>query len=224
MDPTYEVESYTRNLVSSLGLHQKIATALVDSMAKVQLRRPNGNDLPLHVFHKIHNESMQFRIPWNHSKLTPSCTVTVCCGCKIVAPHPLIFNAIVAMNERLPPDTHAAQNSENLFALNGSELGQFDRERRFTLLAFGGDYKSYLTFAARCRNSKEFKPAHVDLVWPTQRALIIGSVRLARQHDPFKVYHTYRVVRIKSSRDLVAMDVSRFKGLPEYKIIGIGID
>jgi hypothetical protein len=137
----------------------------------------------------------------------------------IVAPFPLIFEAITAVYGSFLGDSYATLDGDNRIVLkDGVGLVQVgDIGRTFNLVAFGGDIDAHKSYASSCRNTKVDKPAIPKSLWPSGRALIRDEFK----HDITDMMRDYGYVETGGNGNLL---VCRNHPLDQYKIIGVCID
>jgi hypothetical protein len=155
----------------------------------------------------------------NKSTDNISCEVRVNCGCTIVAPFSLIFEAITAVQGSSLGDTAALLDPDHRIILrDGLGLVQIgDIGKTFNLVAFGGDVNAHRSYASACRGSKVEKPAIPKLPWPCGRALVKEEF----SHGITDQMRDYGYVETGGSGNLL---ISRNHVLDQYKIIGVCID
>lgn len=148
-----------------------------------------------------------------------SCRVTVNCGCTIIAPFALIFEAITAVQGSFLGDVSATLDADNRILLkDGLGLVQVgDIGRTFSLVAFGGDINSHKSHATRCRTTKIDKPVLPSLEWPVGRAL----VRDEFVHDMSSMMRDYGYIETGGSGNLL---ICRNYPLGPYKLVGVCVD
>ncbi|KAI2618091.1 heterokaryon incompatibility protein-domain-containing protein [Hypoxylon sp. NC1633] len=185
----------------------------------------NNNNLQ---FLRAHNMSMNYRMVditgcesrlHNESTENINCQVNVSCGCTIVAPFSLIFEAITAMEGSFLGDTAATLDNDNRIVLrDGLGLVQVgDIGRAFNLIAFQGDVDAHRSYADGCRSTKVDKLVFARLPWPKGRAL----VREEFKHDITDVMKDYGYVQTGGTGNLL---ISRGHPIDDYRIVGVCID
>jgi len=155
----------------------------------------------------------------NESTANITCEVRVNCGCMIIAPFALIFEAITAVQGSFLGDTSVTLDEDNRIVLkDGMGLVQVgDVGRTFNLVAFGGDVNAHKSYASSCRSTKVDKPVIPKAPWPWGRAL----VRDEFTHDMTDMMRDYGYVETGGSGNLL---ICRNHALDQYKIIGVCID
>ncbi|KAF1837630.1 hypothetical protein BDW02DRAFT_576916 [Decorospora gaudefroyi] len=177
---------------------------------------------------KAHNMSMNYRMVdviscesrlWNDRTANISCEVVVNCGCSIVAPFALIFEALTAVRGSALGDTTAVLDPDNRIILrDGLGLVQIgDVGKTFNLVAYGGDVNAHRSFASACRRIKEEKPVVPSVPWPWGRALVKEEF----SHGITDQMRDYGYVETGGSGNLL---ISRNHRIGRYKIIGVCID
>ncbi|KAL2674186.1 hypothetical protein Neosp_012635 [[Neocosmospora] mangrovei] len=177
---------------------------------------------------RAHNLSMNYRMVSitkcgsrlaNGSTASINCHVTVNCGCTIVAPFALIFEAITAVeNSSLGKTAVSLDDDGRIVLQDGLGLVQVgDVGKAFDLIAFSGDIHAHKLYAASCRKKKETEPVGHAVPLPSGRAL----VREEFTHDVTDMMRNYGYVHTGGSGNLL---LSRKHALDPYKIIGVCID
>ncbi|KAI8712320.1 HET domain-containing protein [Fusarium sp. LHS14.1] len=177
---------------------------------------------------RAHNLSMNYRMVSitkcgsrlaNGSTASINCHVTVNCGCTIVAPFALIFEAITAVeNSSLGKTAVSLDDDGRIVLQDGLGLVQVgDVDKAFDLIAFSGDIHAHKLYAASCRKKKETEPVGYAVPLPSGRAL----VREEFTHDVTDMMRNYGYVHTGGSGNLL---LSRKHALDPYKIIGVCID
>ncbi|CZR64380.1 uncharacterized protein PAC_14278 [Phialocephala subalpina] len=229
MDPGYDVVEYRRRLLDKLQPYWNVSdpiakpTGWIDrSVSGTDWERPNPLDF------RVHNRSMNYRMEaitdcgsrlQNESTVGISCEVRVNCGCTIVAPFSLIFEAITAVEGSSLGGASAFLDDEDRIVLHdGLGLVQVgDVGSAFNLVAFGGDVGSHKSYSQSCKSTKLYKPVVPKLPWPGGRAL----VREEFTHGITDSMRDYGYVETGGSGNLL---ICRNKPLGQYKIIGVCID
>ena len=229
MNPGYDIVEYRRRLLGKLAPHWNIS----DPSAKPvgwEDRCVSGTPWAnaTHEWLRVHNSSMNYKmvdVTWCESRLANgstgsiSCEVQINCGCTIVAPFSLIFEAITSVEGSFLGDTTAWLDEDSRIVLrDGLGLVQVgDVGRAFSLVAFGGDVDFHRSFASSCRNTKPDKPAPSKLPWPTGRAL----VRDEFTHNLTDMARDYGYVETGGSGNLL---ICRNHPMDQYRILGVCID
>lgn len=183
---------------------------------------------PPRQFFRSHNLSMNYRMLditscesrlWNQNTAKISCEVRVNCGCTIIAPFALVFEALTVVQGSSLGDTCAMLDPDNRIILrDGLGLVQIgDIGKTFNLLAFAGDVEAYRSHASACRNLKIDKPVVPRTAWPWGRAL----VREEFAHGIMAQMRDYGYIETGGSGNLL---ISRDHVMDRYKIIGVCID
>ena len=229
MDPGFDVIQYRRRLLHKLQPTWNISDPVAKPTGWID-RCVSGtvweNPHPLYL--RTHNMSMNYRmvdITRCESRLAYestaniSCEVRVNCGCTIVAPFSLIFEAITAVAGSFLGDTFATLDENNRIVLkDGLGLVQVgDVGRAFNLVAFGGDADFHKSYSSSCRSTKVDKPVIPKLPWPSGRAL----VREEFTHSITDVMRDYGYVATGGSGNLL---ICRNNLIDQYKIVGVCID
>jgi len=162
----------------------------------------------------------------NESTSRLSCEVHVNCGCTIVAPFPLVFEAITAVYGSSLGQVTARQGNEGRIVLHdGMGLVQVgDVGRAFDLVAFGGDINAYRIHAHSCRSTRIGKDIIHKADFPQGRAL----VRKEFTHGIMDGMRDYGYVptgdEYEQNRSSGNLLISRKHRLGDYKIVGVCID
>jgi len=92
----------------------------------------------------------------NGSTANISCEVRINCGCMIVAPFSLTFEAITAVEGSFLGDTVATLDNDNRIVLkDGLGLVQVgDVGRAFNLVAFGDNVNSHISYSSSYRSTR----------------------------------------------------------------------
>lgn len=229
MDPGCDVVQYRRRLLGKLQPNWNISDPYAKPAEWVD-RCVSGTfwENPHPQYLRTHNMSMNYRMVditgcesrlANESTASILCKVRVNCGCTIVAPFSLIFEAITAVEGSFLGDASAALDDDNRIVLtDGLGLVQVgDVSRTFELIAFGGDVNSHKSYSYSCRSTKVDKPVVPKLPWPSGRAL----VREEFTHDIMDMMREYGYVETGGSGNLL---ICKNHTLGRYKIIGVCID
>ena len=229
MDPGCDVVQYRRRLLRKLQPNWNISDPNAKPTGWID-RCVSGtyweNPHPLHF--RTHNMSMNYRMVditscesrlANESTASISCKVRVNCGCTIVAPFSLIFEAITAVEGSFLGDASATLDADNRIVLkDGLGLVQIgDVGRTFNLVAFGGHASSHRVYSSSCRSTKADKPVVPKLPWPAGRALVKEEFT----HDMTDMMREYGYVNTGGSGNLL---ICRNNPMGLYKIIGVCID
>ncbi|EPE30129.1 hypothetical protein GLAREA_12852 [Glarea lozoyensis ATCC 20868] len=228
MDPHNNIIDYRRRFLSNLQPHWRVT----DPNAK-----PSGwkdrcvsgtsweNPHPWAL--RVHNWSMNYRFAsiydcgsrlHNESTENMSCEVRVACGCTIVAPFSLIFEAITSVHGSSLGGSSAEIIEGRIISKDGLGLVQVgDIGRSFSLVAFGGDPYSHTSYASACRGTKQDRIVEPKMPWPRGRAL----VRDEFTHGMTDSLRDYGYVQTGGSGNLL---VCRNNPVGQYKIIGVCID
>jgi len=176
---------------------------------------------------RVHNRSMNYRMGEitgcgsrleNESTASISCEVRVNCGCTIVAPFSLIFEAITAVEGSSLGGASATLDEDRIVLKDGLGLVQVgDVGRAFNLVASGGDVDSHKSYSHSCRSTKVHKPVVPKIPWPSGRAL----VREEFTHGITDSMRDYGYVETGGSGNLL---ICRNHPMGQYKIIGVCID
>jgi Heterokaryon incompatibility protein (HET) len=229
MDPGCDIIQYRKKLLRKLQPNWNISDPNAKPTGWID-RCVSGTfwENPAPAWLRTHNMSMNYRMVditscesrlANESTASISCEVRVNCGCTIVAPFSLIFEAITAVEGSFLGDTSATLDEDNRIVLtDGLGLVQVgDVGRTFNLVAFGGDVNSHKSYSSRCRSTKVDKPVVPKLPWPRGRAL----VREEFTHNITHMIRDYGYVETGGSGNLL---ICRNHRLDQYKIIGVCID
>ncbi|PNP76143.1 hypothetical protein FNYG_10512 [Fusarium nygamai] len=177
---------------------------------------------------RAHNFSMNYRMVSmkrcgsrlaNGSTASITCHVSVNCGCTIVAPFALIFEAITAVEGSSLGETAAKwDNDDRIVLQDGLGLVQVgDIGKAFDLIAFSGDMQAYKLYSASCRKKKENERIAHKVPLPSGRAL----VREEFAHAITDIMRDYGYVNTRGSGNLL---LSRKHWMDPYKIVGVCID
>lgn len=155
----------------------------------------------------------------NDSTARISCEVTVDCGCTIIAPFSLIFEAITAVEGSFLGDVVVKLDNDNRIIIkDGVGLVQAgDVGRAFNLVAFGGNVDAHKSYSIGCRDTKSDKPVVPKLKWPSSRALVGEEF----SHGTMDMMRDYGYVKTGGSGNLL---ICRNKPFGDHKIIGVCID
>jgi len=228
MDPGYDVVEYRRRLLHKLQPYWNISDPNAKPKGWVD-RCVNGTgwENPSALDFRVHNRSMNYKMGEitgcgsrleNESTANISCTVRVNCGCTIIAPFPLIFEAITAVQGSSLGGASAILDGDRIILKDGLGLVQVgDVGRAFNLVACGGDVDSHRSYSQSCRNTKIHKPVMPKLPWPSGRAL----VREEFTHGITDSMRDYGYVETGGSGNLL---ICRNRPMGQYKIIGVCID
>ena len=229
MDPDHDVVHYRSRLLTKLQPDWNITDPNAKPSGWIN-RCVSGTiwEHPNPLFLKTHNMSMNFNMVditgcesrlSNESTEKISCEVRVNCGCTIIAPFALVFEAMMAVNGSFLGETWASLDKDNRIILqDGSGLVQVgDVGKSFNLVAFGGDIGAHKSYAATCRSTKKDKPAIPKQPFPRGRAL----VREEFNHDMTDMMRDYGYVQTGGSGNLL---ICRNHPMDQYKIIGVCID
>lgn len=147
------------------------------------------------------------------------CEVTVNCGCTLLAPFSLVFEAITAIEGSSLGGTAASLDKDNRIVLqDGLGLVQVaDVGRSFSLVAFGGDIRAHKYFSTTCRKKKTHEAVYTDRPWPTGRALVPDDF----MHDAMDGMRDYGFVDTEGSGNLL---ICRKHPMDPYRIIGVCVD
>lgn len=229
LDPGGNVVDYKRRLLRKLRPNWHISDPSAKPLAwedKCVSGTFWENPDPLHI--RAHNESMNYRMVdlfacdsrlSNDSTALISREVRVNCGCTIVAPFSLIFEALTAVEGSSLGGTAAYLDKDNRIALrDGLGLVQVgDVGKTFNLIAFGGDIRAHKTYASLCRSTNKNKAVVPKLPWPTWRALVKEEFT----HGLAGKMRNYGYVPTGGSGNLL---ISRNHLMDPYKILGVCID
>ncbi|KAI9774062.1 MAG: hypothetical protein M1840_005155 [Geoglossum simile] len=229
MDPGCNVVEYRRRLLYRLRPYWNISDRNVKRTGWID-RCVSGtfweNPNPLYL--RTHNMSMNYKMAditgcesrlENESTAGISCEIRVNCGCTIVAPFSLIWEAITAVEGSFLGSTSATIDQDDRIVLkDGLGLVQVeDVGRVFYLMAFGGDADSYKSHSSSCRSTGVGKPVDPKLPWPTGRAL----VREEFSHAMKDIMRGYGYIETEGSGNLL---ICRNSPRDLYKIIGVCVD
>lgn len=229
MDPGCDIIQYRRRLLRKLQPNWNFSDPNAKPIDWIDRCVSGGVwENPSPVWLRAHNMSMNYRMAditgcesrlANGSTASISCEVRVNCGCTIVAPFSLIFEAITAVEGSFLGDTTASLDYDNRIVLkDGLGLVQIgDVGRTFNLVAFGGDVNSHKSYSSSCRSTKVDKLVIPKLPWPSGRAL----VREEFNHDITGMTRDYGYVETGGSGNLL---ICRNHPLDRYKIVGVCID
>ncbi|EWG38298.1 hypothetical protein FVEG_01555 [Fusarium verticillioides 7600] len=177
---------------------------------------------------RVHNWSMNYKMISmkrcgsrlaNGSTASITCHVSVNCGCTIVAPFALIFEALTAVEGTSLGQTAAKGDLDDRIILqDGLGLVQIgDVGKAFDVVAFSGDTQAHKLYAASCRKNKENKKIVHEVPLPSGRVL----VREDFTHAALDIMKDYGYVRTGGSGNLL---LSRKHRLDPYKVVGVCID
>lgn len=155
----------------------------------------------------------------NGSTANITCHVQINCGCTIVAPFALIFEAITAVEGSSLGETAATMDNDNRIALrDGLGLVQVgDVGKAFSLVAFSGNIHAHKFYSASCRKNRVNESVFHAVPLPSGRAL----VREEFTHDVTDTMRDYGYVRTGGSGNLL---LCRKHKVDPYKIVGVCID
>lgn len=229
IDPGGDMVRYRRKLLGSLRPYWRPS----DPSAKPpewEDRCVSGTpwENPSLAFLRTHNMSMNYHLTaitncesrlWNESTANLSCEVRVNCGCTIIAPFALIFEAITAVQGSSLGDTIAIQDADDRIKISdGLGLVQIgDVGKTFNLVAFGGDINAHSVIAASCRNTKITQAVTPTRPWPTGRVLVKEQFA----HGMLDQLREYGYVETGGAGNLL---ISRNHKIDKYKIVGVCVD
>jgi hypothetical protein len=229
MDPAADMVEYRRRLLRKLQPSWDYSDPNAKPIRWID-RCVSGTfwENPHPAYLRTHNMSMNYRMVnvtgcesrlQNESTKDISCEVRVNCGCLIIAPFSLVFEAITAVQGSFLGDQWAFRDADNRIVLkDGLGLVQVgDVGRSFNLVAFGGDVDAHRSFAAVCRSTKLDKAVIPKVPWPHGRAL----VREEFTHGLTDTMRDYGYVETGGSGNLL---ICRRHVMDEYKIVGVCID
>ncbi|KAK0729583.1 hypothetical protein B0H67DRAFT_475746 [Lasiosphaeris hirsuta] len=228
MDPGRDVVQYRKRLLGRLQplWNTTDANARPDGWED---RCVDGNpDWEHPIGFRVHNLSVDYKMVdvtscgsrlENENTTDLVCHVRVNCGCTIVAPFSLVFEAITAVQGSFLGRASAALDpSDRITLSDGLGLVQVgDAGQKFRLVAFAGDARAHQRYAARCRNTRMGELADAKLPWPTGRAL----VREDFSHGMTALLRNYGCVKTGGSGNLL---IYRRHPLAYYKVVGVCID
>ncbi|KAI1812182.1 hypothetical protein GGS20DRAFT_559009 [Poronia punctata] len=176
---------------------------------------------------RTHNLSMNYRmaaITECGSRLAAgstadiSCELHINCGCTLVAPYSLIFEAIMAIQGTSLGAVVEKEDGDGRVALkDGLGLVQIgDLGRRFDLVAFGGNADFPKRYAISCRRTLPGKMVTTIAGCPTKRALVSSE----STSDMSGLLRSYGYVDTGAGNLLISRD----HALGVYKTSGIYID
>jgi Heterokaryon incompatibility protein (HET) len=228
MDPDYDVVDYRRKLLRRLQPDWYRTDPSAKPKGWID-RCVNGTswENPHEVDFRVHNMSMNYRMNdikscgsrlHNGSTENLSCEVRVNCGCAIVAPFSLIFEAITAVAGCSLGDTTAAVDTDRIVLHDGLGLVQVgDVGKAFSLVAFGGDDDAHRAYSHSCRSTRQGRGVVAKRPWPRGRALVKEEFR----HGFWDGLRDYGFVPTGGSGNLL---ICRNHPMGKYKIIGVCID
>ncbi|KAI0427782.1 heterokaryon incompatibility protein-domain-containing protein [Xylaria sp. FL1042] len=158
------------------------------------------------------------------STATISCEVRVNCGCIIIAPFSLIFEALTAVEGCSLRETDAMldegdiDDEDRITWGDGLGLVQIgDLGKTYNLVTFGGDLKFHESWASACRARKITVPKNLaQSSAPTGRALIKSDFT----HNITHMLRNYGYVETRGGNLLIYRD----HPLGKYNITGVCID
>ncbi|CZT13120.1 uncharacterized protein RAG0_16705 [Rhynchosporium agropyri] len=228
MDPGGDVVQYRRRLLHKLQPHWNIS----DPNAKPtgwedRCVSGTGWENPHPHGFRVHNRSMNFRMSSitdcgsrleNESTEKIACEVHINCGCVIIAPFSLIFEAITAVSGCSLGGTSATLEQDRIVLRDGLGLVQVgDIGKAFSLVAYGGNTDSHRLYANSCRSTRIHRSVVPKLWWPTGRAL----VREEFTHGITDSLRDYDYVQTGGSGNLL---ICQNRPLGHYKIIEVCVD
>lgn len=230
MDPAGEdIAAYRRRLLYKLQPHWNYSDPNAKPIDWAD-RSVSGTfwEKPDILGFRAHNISMNYTLRditgcesrlANGSASTMLCEVSVNCGCTVVAPFSLIFEAISAVDGSSLGGTSAGLDNDGRIVLrDGLGLVQVgDVGKTFNMVAFGGDVNSHKQYSTACRNKKPHEAVYTEKPWPSGRAL----VREDFVHDVMDGMRDYGYVDTEGSGNLL---ICRRHPMDPYKIIGVCID
>jgi hypothetical protein len=231
MDPGSHLVDYRRRLLGKLQPNWEISDPSAKPTEWID-RCVSGTDWenphPLHL--RTHNMSMNYRMKSvtgcesrleNESTASISCEIRVNCGCMIVAPFSMVFEALMAVQGSFLGDVYATLDDDNRIILkDGLGLVQVgDVGRAFDLVAFGGNVNAHKIYSSKCRSTKKNKPVPwpAKLQWPRGKAL----VREEFTHEITDMMRDYAYVETGGSGNLL---ICKNNVIDNYRIVGICID
>jgi hypothetical protein len=231
IDPGSHVVEYRRRLLGKLQPNWDISDPSAKPTGWID-RCVSGTywENPHPQYLRTHNMSMNYRMKSvigcesrleNESTAGISCEIRVNCGCIIVAPFSMVFEALMAVQGSFLGDTYTTLDSDGRIVLkDGLGLVQVgDVGRAFNLVAFGGDINAHKVYSSRCRSTKKNKPIPwpEKLQWPRGKAL----VREEFTHKFTDMMRDYAYVETGGSGNLL---ICRNHVIDDYRIVGICID
>lgn len=228
MNPGCDVVAYRRRLLRKLLPFWKTSDPIAKPTGWVdRCVSGSGWENPDPFLFRVHNRSMNYIMGelthcesrlYNESTAGISCEVRVNCGCTIVAPFSLIFEAITAVEGSSLGGASATLDEDRIILRDGMGLVQVgDVGRSFKLVAFGGDVDAHKSYSSSCRSTKMDKPVVPKLPWPRGRAL----VREEFTHGLTDSMRDYGYVETGGSGNLL---ICRNNPIGQYKVIGVCID
>lgn len=225
LDPTGDTVQYRRRLLYNLQPHWETTDPNAKPTEWVDRCVSGTGWANPHSWIRPHNWSMNYRMVnmircgsrlARGSTANLSCRVTVNCGCTIIAPFSLIFEAIIAVQGSFLGDVSATLDADNRIILkDGLGLVQVgDIGRTFSLVAFGGDVNSHKSHANSCRTTKKDKPVLPSLDWPVGRVLVREEFVHAMMRD-------YGYIETGGSGNLL---ICRNYPMGPYKVVGVCVD
>ncbi|KAH7129544.1 heterokaryon incompatibility protein-domain-containing protein [Dactylonectria estremocensis] len=177
---------------------------------------------------RAHNMSMSYRMVdikdcgsrlANGSTANILCHVSVNCGCTVIAPFALIFEAITAVQGSSLGDTTATLDADDRITLtDGLGLVQVgDVGKAFDLVAFAGDIQAHKLYSTSCRRKKMNESICHGVPLPSGRAL----VREEFTHDMTDMMKDYGYVDTDGCGNLL---ICRKHPMGPYKVVGVCID
>ncbi|KAH8163833.1 hypothetical protein CIB48_g4420 [Xylaria polymorpha] len=176
---------------------------------------------------RTHNMSMNYRLGAIYecdSRLAQgttaniSCEVRINCGCTIVAPFSMIFEALSAVSGSSLGNTAENDDKDGRIVMkDGLGLVQIgDLGKTFNVVAFGGDLNYHKSNATLCRRVKESKRVYPVKAYPTGRALIRSDFT----HSVVHILRDYGYV-VTGVGNLL---ISRNHPFGSYRVRGVCID
>jgi hypothetical protein len=242
MDPGNDVVEYRKRLLEKLQPNWHWTDPNAKPKGWIE-RCVNGTLLekPHPSYLRTHNDSMNY----NLIKMKPcgsrlessstsniSCTVRVNCGCTIIAPFSLVFEAITAVKgSPLGAKSAVLDNAKRIIVRDGLGLVQVgDVGGVFNLVAFGGDINAHKSHASLCRKTKLNTPVIPKLPWPVDRALVgekftHGLTALLRDYGYIETGRSQMdptTIEGQSCGNLLICKKRPIMG--RYKVIGVCID
>ncbi|ETS85745.1 hypothetical protein PFICI_03770 [Pestalotiopsis fici W106-1] len=226
MDPGCHVVQYRRRLLQSLrpvwtvsDPYAKLPGWIDRNVSGTQWQNPDPWSLRSHN-HSV-NYVMDESLDCNsrlHKGSTKKimCEVRVNCGCTIVAPFSLIFEALTVVEGSSFGNIIGVQDHDHRIILNdGLGLVQAgDVGSSFDLVAFGGSVDFHPSYAKSCRRTKKYETVPPKLPPPQGRALV-------REDFSHGMMGGYGYVRTGGAGNLL---IYRNHPVDKYKIIGVCIN
>jgi len=232
LDPGYDIGEYRRRLFDGLGPVWKPTDANARPVDWVD-RCVSGTYLATASHFRVHNESAHYNMAaitkcksrlCNDTTKRLECVMRMNCGCQVVAPFCMLFEAITAVRGSSLGARSATRDDDGRITLtDGLGLVQVEeaeqgREQRFRLIALEGSADAHRKHALLCMSTPPGRPVDEKmLMWPKGRALVDGNF----SHGLPAILRGYGYVEAGGAGNLL---LTRSHPLAYYRVMGVCID